>query len=192
MQVKHIKKSELNTTNWSGGTTTQLYIYPETANYQKRDFLFRLSTATVELEESNFTSLPGVERLLLILEGQLDIEHKGQYLKHLNTYETDRFMGDWETSSKGKVTDFNLMLRENTKGEIQVLKFLQNETQTKLSTSLFHVFYLKSGKAKLKIKRKTYNLDSFDILILEKKSNFTDIQIMAMEDSILVESRINI
>ena len=33
-------------------------IAPENGNYQSRDFLWRLSSATVELEESTFTSLP--------------------------------------------------------------------------------------------------------------------------------------
>lgn len=41
----------------------------------------------------------------------MEINHHGHYSKVLNTYEIDRFKGDWDTSSFGKVTDFNLMLK---------------------------------------------------------------------------------
>ena len=43
---------------WSDGTTTQLLIAPEGAHYAARDFLWRVSSATVELDESDFTPLP--------------------------------------------------------------------------------------------------------------------------------------
>ena len=46
------------TTSWSGGTTTQLTIAPAGAVYADRDFLWRVSSATVELDESDFTALP--------------------------------------------------------------------------------------------------------------------------------------
>ena len=36
MSVK--KAEEFSTSNWSGGTTTQLYIYPEDGNYAERNF----------------------------------------------------------------------------------------------------------------------------------------------------------
>ena len=49
--------------------TTELSIAPENGNYQSRDFLWRLSSATVELEESTFTSLPDFDRIILTLEG---------------------------------------------------------------------------------------------------------------------------
>lgn len=66
MIIEHIKASDLITNNWSGGTTTQLAIYPKDAEYKKRNFLFRISTATVETKESEFTKLPGVSRKLIL------------------------------------------------------------------------------------------------------------------------------
>ena len=53
---------------WEGGTTKQLFIYPETSNYTARHFKLRLSVARVDLEESKFTSLPGTNRKLIILD----------------------------------------------------------------------------------------------------------------------------
>ena len=72
---------DFKNTNWSGGTTTQLYIYPPTADYAKRNFKFRLSTAKVEAEKSDFTSLPGISRQLMILDGDLTITHQKHYSK---------------------------------------------------------------------------------------------------------------
>jgi len=63
-EVKLITKEQQKTSKWSGGTTTQLAIYPEDADYGKRNFTWRLSTATVEAAESVFTSLPGIDRII--------------------------------------------------------------------------------------------------------------------------------
>ena len=42
------------TTTWSGGKTTQLAIAPDGASYAERAFLWRISSATVELEAYGF------------------------------------------------------------------------------------------------------------------------------------------
>lgn len=39
-------KEDFIVTSWSGGETTQLAIYPEHASLSKRDFLWRISSAT--------------------------------------------------------------------------------------------------------------------------------------------------
>jgi environmental stress-induced protein Ves len=117
----HTKKAQLKTAQWAGGTTTQLAIYPETAEYQKFNFDFRISYATVEVEESTFTFMPGVTRHLMIMKGALDIDHEGQYKKHLDKFDKDIFSGEWPTKAKGKVMDFNLMTRGSAEGEIEAM-----------------------------------------------------------------------
>ncbi|MCK5028254.1 MAG: HutD family protein [Bacteroidales bacterium] len=121
MITEHIKASDLNTNKWSGGTTTQLAIYPKDADYKKLNFQFRISTATVEVEESTFTKLPGIYRKLMILDGEIRIEHKDRYTQTLKKFEQDSFEGNWNTKSFGKAVDFNLMTKGNTKGEIESL-----------------------------------------------------------------------
>jgi environmental stress-induced protein Ves len=113
--IKILRKVEQTTTQWSGGTTTQLYIFPEHAEYGKGNFQFRISTATVEEDTSVFTSLPGITRHLMILSGQLSITHEGHYSKQLHPLDIDSFDGGWHTTGAGKVTDFNLMTTGNTK-----------------------------------------------------------------------------
>ena len=110
--IEIIKSDAFKKSTWSGGTTTQLYIYPQNADYQKRNFKFRISIATTELMESTFTKLEGVKRIISILEGKMELSHKNRYDITLMPYEIDRFIGDWDTTSKGKVKDFNLMLKD--------------------------------------------------------------------------------
>ena len=98
-------------TAWSGGVTTQLHIAPEGARYADRDFLWRISSATVELEESDFTPLPDYERFLAILEGELVLTHNGGAPIRLRPLEVHRFSGADGTHSRGRCRDFNLMLR---------------------------------------------------------------------------------
>ncbi|MEG1931668.1 MAG: HutD family protein, partial [Pygmaiobacter sp.] len=107
------------TTDWSGGRTTQLYIYPEDGDYATRNFAVRISSATVETEESVFTPLPGVQRELMILEGTMTICHEGGSPKSMKPFcDVDSFSGDRETKSRGKVRDFNLMTQNGACGTL--------------------------------------------------------------------------
>jgi environmental stress-induced protein Ves len=121
---------ERTTAKWAGGTTTQLAIFPAGTEYTKFNFLFRLSTATVEVPESTFTFMPGVTRHLMILDGALDIDHKGRYKKHLPKFGYDVFDGEWPTTAKGEVTDFNLMVREKSGGKLQAIVLRDREEET--------------------------------------------------------------
>ena len=86
-----IKPEEYAVSEWAGGKTTQLYIYPQGSEYAKRNFLLRISSATVECERSEFTSLPQVERIILPLSGSLHLFYEGHGEKKLEPFEQDRF-----------------------------------------------------------------------------------------------------
>lgn len=74
MEWRHFTRAQYITTAWSGGTTTQLAIAPEGAVYADRKFLWRLSSAQVELEHSDFTPLPDYDRLISVLKGELELK----------------------------------------------------------------------------------------------------------------------
>src|SRR5690606_30789549 len=101
------------TTKWSGGSSTQLYIFPANASFTERNFELRISTAKVEVEESTFTALPGIHRKLMILEGEISINHEGQYRKHLKPFNVNNFSGDWKTTSRSEEHTSELQSREN-------------------------------------------------------------------------------
>ena len=114
---------------WANGTTTELVKYPTDSDFLKRDFIFRISTATVEAEESTFSDFSGLTRILMILEGSLTLIHEGRYQKDLNPYDQDTFDGSWSTRSIGKVRDFNVMFNEQAKGELRAFQLQSEQTE---------------------------------------------------------------
>src|SRR5579875_3661463 len=105
--IQLIRRGEQTTNTWSGGTTTEIAIYPNNSEYGKRNFLWRLSTATVDVEESLFTPLPGISRILMVTEGTMTLQHEGHHSVHLAPFEQDKFEGAWTTRCMGRGRDFN-------------------------------------------------------------------------------------
>ncbi len=120
MQKFELLKS-FKSNKWAGGLTTQLFIYPPTSDYQQLIFSFRISTATVTTEKSDFTILPGVSRKLMVLDGEITLYHENHHTKQLHKFDIDIFEGAWKTSSHGKCTDFNLMTTGKTIGELEAV-----------------------------------------------------------------------
>lgn len=200
-ELKLIKKVEHKTSQWSGGTTTQLYIYPENSQYDKRDFLFRISSAKVEIEESTFTSLPGINREIMILDGELDLYHEGHHNVKLKKYDIDSFSGDWNTKSYGKVTDFNLMMNKGCSGKLEHLKIEKDNSKkiyiNKATTSekQVYILYCVSGKISINLKVNIeLNKEDVLVLIIDKNTNLQEFNIknILQEESNIVLSRVNI
>ncbi len=112
MTLKLLTPADYVTTQWSGGTTTQLSIAPRGALYADRDFLWRVSSATVELDESDFTALPDYRRYISTVRGEMTLRHNGGEALTLRPGDVHAFDGGDETHSAGRCTDFNLMLRK--------------------------------------------------------------------------------
>jgi environmental stress-induced protein Ves len=119
--IEIIKKGEQKTMKWSGGTTTQIAIFPPTAEYSNRNFIWRLSSARIDLDESTFTALPGISRILMVLDGEIRLVHEGHHRIPVKPFEQDRFCGDWPTKSFGKASDFNLMMAPGCDGALTAL-----------------------------------------------------------------------
>lgn len=126
MKYRIIKPEEYETGVWSGGTTTQLAIYPEGSSYADRNFIFRLSSATVDTERSEFTHLPDYDRWLMIFEGSARLVHSSEKEVTLNPYDCDAFDGGISTVSFGRVTDYNLMLRKGGTGSMKAIDLDEN------------------------------------------------------------------
>lgn len=118
IQYTSIALADAPTTVWSGGTTTELFLYPKGKSYKDRTFEARISSATVDLPKSTYTSLPGVDRFLSPLENPFTLSHPGTNLKttHLQPFEVYAFSGDLPTECEGTGRDFNLMVRGGMAG----------------------------------------------------------------------------
>lgn len=123
MNMTLLRPEDYITTAWSGGTTTQLAIDPHGAVYAERDFLWRLSSATVDLEESDFTALPDYKRWISTLRGDMTLTHNGGGPLTLHPYDVHEFEGGDNTHSWGRCKDFNLMLRKGkADGSIRAIR----------------------------------------------------------------------
>lgn len=140
---------------WSGGTTTEIFIYPEGAEYEKRNFSFRLSTASVEVDESTFTSLPDVKRTLMILHGSMELSHEGQHSRKLDEHDVDVFDGGWKTTSKGKCIDFNLMCKGETSGKLRGFAVEKGRFKEFAVKGKLNFIYVTGGS--ITINRKSYH-----------------------------------
>ncbi|MDR0511521.1 MAG: HutD family protein, partial [Treponema sp.] len=82
------RKDELSVSNWSGGSTTQLFLHPAGSSYAARDFQVRVSSATVDQTPSNFTSLPRFHRVLMPLSAPLRLVFENHGEAALSPFET--------------------------------------------------------------------------------------------------------
>ena len=122
MDWKLLTKAGYVTTSWSGGTTTQLAIAPEGAVYAGREFLWRLSSATVELDHSDFTPLPDYNRFLSVLEGGIQLKIDADEPVPVSPGKVVAFDGGVPVESWGQCVDFNLMVRKGkAQGAVSVL-----------------------------------------------------------------------
>ena len=135
--IQKLSPTDYAVSSWSGGTTTQLAIWPPEARYADRDFLWRISSATVDLEESDFTPLPDYDRLIATLEGDIVLTHNGGEPIPLRPLEVHAFSGAAATHSRGRCRDFNLMLRRGkVRGTMEALRLSDAPTILHVGTSI--------------------------------------------------------
>ena len=106
---------------WKGGKTEQLCIVPESASLQERNFDIRISSATIDLERSEFSDFTGYRRYLMKLEGDITllIDDKTIIIKRDEAFE---FMGDEKviSISKEPSRDFNVIIKKDKKADISI------------------------------------------------------------------------
>lgn len=110
-----IKMIDHKTTEWAGGKTSEIFIWPPDGNYSSREFDWRLSSATVEAPESDFTRLEGFDRYITVLEGELNLSHEDGVNHIINGNKVYGFSGAAKTHSLGKAIDFNLIYKSEMK-----------------------------------------------------------------------------
>lgn len=124
MNIQHLTRKDFSVGTWSGGSTTQLYLYPENGSYAARDFTLRISSAVVHVAESDFTPLEGVTRFITPLTGGFTLTHPGMEPVNMKPLDPPyQFSGDVPTHCVGTATDFNLMLK-GVAGDMEICREL--------------------------------------------------------------------
>lgn len=168
--VKIIKKEHYSVSDWSGGQTTELYIYPENSKYKDRNFMWRISSATMNIEESTFTHLPGFARELMVISGETTLTHEGRHKVTLKPFEKDSFMGDWTTKSFGKASDFNLMTSKDCVGSLEVFDVKDQVSigvgTGKSGSSVSQYFYPVGGSIEVQINNDKFHVGEKDLFVI--------------------------
>ncbi len=190
-----VRKRDTLTSSWSGGSTTEFFIYPAGALYADRDFLFRISSATVNTDTSVFTSLPDYNRILLLLDGNLRLIHEEytgntvrvHHESKLMPLEQDFFDGGYKTTSLGMGCDFNLMMRKELHGKMEVLA-LQKEEKVTLQANWVNFVYLISGGALVCLNKQNQYIikDEMAVILSDSGIDHKAFTVAADSDSIVI------
>lgn len=124
-----IKKTyQCNNSIWRGGTSTELYIYPKNSLVSERDFDFRISTTNNILEHSILGKFKGYMRHIMLLEGEMRLDHKEYHTVKLEKFSQDFFKGDWNTEAYGKSLDLSLTYKYGYEGSLEPLSLSDKKT----------------------------------------------------------------
>lgn len=157
------------TTKWNGGKTTQLYIFPENGNFKTGEYDFRISTASVEINESTFTLLSNTNRNLMVLKGELKLSHQGKEFSKLFPFDSEKFKGHWNTTSIGKSVNLNVISKHTIQSNYNIVQLKSSEC-FELNTNDFHHFiYLVEGELNIKEAQKSITIQQGELCKLTPK-----------------------
>ena len=160
-----LRANDFQVSDWSGGKTKQLYLSPPTGHYGKRDFDYRLSTATVELAESQFSDLSGFHRILMSLDHTLHLHNASRQEETVLAPFTPYFFeGSDSITSRGTCTDFNLIYSDHYQGQMLAISDREELSQNEAIQFIYALSDLMVTGTGLP----SLNLETGQLLIVEK------------------------
>ena len=177
--VTLLRVNDFQVSDWSGGKTKQLYLSPPTGHYGKREFDYRLSTATVELAESQFSDLSGFHRILMSLDHTLHLHNASRQEETvLAPFTPYVFEGSDSITSRGTCTDFNLIYSDHYQGQMLAISDREELSQDETIQFIYALSDLMVTGTGLS----SLNLETGQLLIVEKETQETELQIMFSSD----------
>ena len=173
--INLLRANDFQVSDWSGGKTKQLYLSPPTGHYGKRDFDYRLSTATVELAESQFSDLSGFHRILMSLDHTLHLHNASRQEETVLAPFTPYFFeGSDSITSRGTCTDFNLIYSDHYQGQMLAISDREELSQDEAIQFIYALSDLMVTGTDLP----SLNLETGQLLIVEQETQETELQIM--------------
>lgn len=111
-KAKHLRRLKTKATE-----VEELYIYPENAVWEDKDFDLRIARNVSRIPDYTLAHFHGYKRLIMLLGGEMYIQHnfenERQYEVDLAQYEVDCFKGEWDTACHGLETDLSVVVKEH-------------------------------------------------------------------------------
>ena len=170
--ILHLTPSDYQISTWSGGQTPQLFLSPKEGSYPDRTFDFRLSTATVEVETSDFSDLTGYHRILMPLTSSITLTHQKKEVV-LKPFQSYFFDGGDPVSSQGTCQDFNLIYKPSYQGHMSAIS--PNESVT--SQSRYQFIYALCPLTLQWETGQSQTLQTHELLVIEQPSPLQEMTI---------------
>ncbi|WP_281164583.1 HutD family protein [Liquorilactobacillus sicerae] len=152
--------------SWLGGETTEVYLYPEDGDYQQRNFAFRFSYATIEIEKSTFSNLNGFKRILIPTKDEITLINNLRSFK-IKKNQPYFFAGSDQVQSLGVSEDINLIYRPEWQAQ---MKLISLPAKFKFDVEIVGVFALK-GNSKVSLNDNEFQLREKDCLIIQNSDH---------------------
>ncbi|MSU86600.1 HutD/Ves family protein [Streptococcus dysgalactiae] len=168
-------------TDWSGGKTKQLFLYPENGDYGERKFSYRLSTATVALRQTTFTLLDGYHRILMSLDKPItlsDLSHAKEI--SLTPFEPYAFEGDTRIISRGTCQDINLMYDDHYRGQLLPV---WSDTPFEAPKADCQLLYALSKLTYSVTNQVNQELEANHLLVIDQEASLSDLKVCSNQTS---------
>lgn len=167
MKIEYYTKDNFNTSLWQGGKTTELLILPKDSSYKERNFIARLSSATIETSSSEFTILDGIKRFITPITNPFLLESNIKKTFLLKPFEVYEFQGDEKTYSYGMSQDFNLMLkREKADGWMKTIED-KKEIIVDVENETLLWFFSPCASIDLKLNGYSKTMEEYSLLLIK-------------------------
>ncbi|WP_300671583.1 HutD family protein [Soonwooa sp.] len=182
MKYIKISKQHISPSIWDGGKTYEYYIYPPEANYANRDFLFRISGASIEKSPSVFTRFENFQRFLVMLDNDLNIKRNDK-VEHYSQQDVFVFDSNDEIISQSLGNDFNVMV-------FKTIAFSGVEILTEFNHSIADfILVFAKVETEIQLNNQKIRLDKDDLLVIEN-SNQQEISVKSQHKVICTFIRI--
>lgn len=173
------RKNDQIMTNWSGGSTRELVTWPKnTSATENEECLFEVTSSTMDYEETDYTVYIGFDSILMVIDGEMLLEHEDGTSTKLTPYKIDRFNRDIKTRSKGLATDYEIMLKKGCVGDLSSHSLdsdsklpFRLETDPDFSIS-YHGFYCAHGQMLVCINQEEILINEGDQLSVFLSENY--------------------
>lgn len=173
--VTLLRANDFQVSDWSGGKTKQLYLSPPTGHYGKREFDYRLSTATVEVAESEFSDLSGFHRILMSLDHPLRLLNDSRQEETvLDPFTPYFFEGSDSITSRGTCTDFNLIYSNHYQGQMIAV----SNKQVLIRDEEIQFIYALTNLTVIGDNFPPLDIEEGNFLIVENETQETELHIM--------------
>lgn len=113
------KKQQQPVFEWQGGSTIQLFAYPDGKTITEECCDFEITSSTMDFPDTEYNIFTDCDRLLMIIDGETTLSHHDGKSVNLKKYQHYRFSGEMKTYSHGMGTDYEIIYKKGNWGEVK-------------------------------------------------------------------------